>query len=567
MRPRDAFTDPESPAPTVDALLRHLQEADAGGYLYRGQVREYAGPLLPSCYRATVKPKPIYDQSSPEYRYSLRRIGRRFVGNAAQSFAEAIQRTFPLDSDGGANRELALLRAIQNDYQFAVQVASHGFEKTVQSSLRDEVVDQYASRLGIWKRHVDAYHRLVIRNDALLGSFGYLIGEAFAQQFGFSSEALDASTDLDVAAYFATHLAPAYIRVDTEIAARQGLELGVIYRFPRLAGPPEGHEQDHRFYYHAPGTVVLDRLLQRFETPRCTSRDSLRSFREYQNVHASTGERQVDRLRLPVGAVAESRIGSQRAALIIPDELRAETSPPLGASIFGTPTIEVGRQGSPVLSAIEDLRHRDGVSCYYFRHTDDRLKNELTASHLWPNTTDPLLRILVYLLTGGFQICHEQPFVAPPRVDLIDPGFGKIDFDRLLEEVSEHRAEIDSLESIVNSAASMPPVQCHLYLLHNAATLCQQGHVEASAQKLQTALALCQKASLFDTDSLVLALLEHIIYIALGDRGEDYGRTWAKAMALAGYAQDFAVGIFKDLFYRRFGPEFAHYCVEYYQSC
>jgi hypothetical protein len=60
----------------------------------------------------------------------------------------------------------------------------------------------------------------------IIGDFGVGLGNILAQQYGLGSETIDVTTDIDVAAYFATRRYPTYAHVATG--------QGVIYRFRQL---------------------------------------------------------------------------------------------------------------------------------------------------------------------------------------------------------------------------------------------------------------------------------------------------------------------------------------------
>jgi hypothetical protein len=67
----------------------------------------------------------------------------------------------------------------------------------------------------------------------LIGRFGKSVGNIIAQQYGISSEAIDVTSDPDVAAFFATRRYPEYQHFN---GYGDG-SVGVIYRFPRHMPP------------------------------------------------------------------------------------------------------------------------------------------------------------------------------------------------------------------------------------------------------------------------------------------------------------------------------------------
>jgi hypothetical protein len=88
----------DEPAESIIDLVDYLSQQDGpGSFVYRGQVREYPGPLLPSLYRRYERTGQTYGVDDPQHRYSLRRSGRSlvdffpisgwFIGQALDSLA------------------------------------------------------------------------------------------------------------------------------------------------------------------------------------------------------------------------------------------------------------------------------------------------------------------------------------------------------------------------------------------------------------------------------------------------------------------------------------------------
>jgi hypothetical protein len=143
----EPFTTPQTAAPDIDVVLRYLHDSHGDGCLYRGQSQQFDARLLPSQFRRDLKTKTIFTRSSPEFEYTLFKRGDEFVGNYAPG-NEPVQQ--PTSSE----------------------TSNHEVRDTVRLHLFD--------------------------------SFGYVLGAIFAQQYGFKSEMLDATTDLDVAAFWRT---------------------------------------------------------------------------------------------------------------------------------------------------------------------------------------------------------------------------------------------------------------------------------------------------------------------------------------------------------------------------
>jgi len=76
----DRYRGATDPAPDINSLIHYLERLDSGDqYIYRGQVKDWGTPLFPSLYRSFIPLGQIFTCADPEYRYSLRRIGRKFV--------------------------------------------------------------------------------------------------------------------------------------------------------------------------------------------------------------------------------------------------------------------------------------------------------------------------------------------------------------------------------------------------------------------------------------------------------------------------------------------------------
>jgi len=123
-------------------VLEKLTREHDEHHVYRGQVREYPGPLVPSGYRPLVRSSQYADTSQLP-------VTLRQVENAA-----LIERLIP---GSGADHETSL------DYQ---------------------------------RRQLRGFIR---------GFLGYALTEILSQQAGLASESLDVTSDPRIAAFFATH--------------------------------------------------------------------------------------------------------------------------------------------------------------------------------------------------------------------------------------------------------------------------------------------------------------------------------------------------------------------------
>ena len=65
--------------------------------------------------------------------------------------------------------------------------------------------------------------------DIIITAFSYVMGSMISQQYGFQSGLLDATSSIEVAAFFATHGSPDY----ELIQPNDRYKYGVIYKIPK----------------------------------------------------------------------------------------------------------------------------------------------------------------------------------------------------------------------------------------------------------------------------------------------------------------------------------------------
>ncbi len=506
----DIFATRDAPAADINTLLNHLKKEDTGAYLYRGQTRDYGGPLLASIFRNTldVSERGGLEDLMKEDVRSMRSIGKIFVGNYVQDYP----------------RSLVKLDAATKETEA---------------------------------------HRDVIRQK-FLNAFGFLLGFTFAQHYGFKSEMLDVSTDVEVAAFFATHASPHYDLVGPDGPDKTG----VIYRFARLDTNIPASEFLQRTYYTAPGTLVCHELLKRFEAD-VTLQEAWESLRYYYELYRATGERKFDLLKLPRGMVASSRVGRQSAAVLIHDEIQlVSKSPSYGVGpIFGELQINVD-QRQPVFQSFEDFNTREGTRAYYFRHGGARPEINLTAETLWPNKTDDLLLTIAYVLSGSFSHYVEPFGDMPDRFDLVDPGVGMLEPDRMKQQIGETLQGQDDFSGTIKYAKLLhDSSDCLTYFIRKAASLCYKSHVTADHEMARECIQLIDEALSIDSESVVLLVLKNMMHEALGEKGKAMlalGRAYKEAGGLKGMG--IVQEILKELYDKRWDPGFPRLLWEYYQS-
>jgi tetratricopeptide (TPR) repeat protein len=425
------FNCPGDAARSIEELYDYLAEEDAAGsYVYRGQNREYDKPLLPSMYRNLLgSDAKCLTPADPLYQYSLRQCGQKFYGEYNVKFIEWLTHAF----DGVAQSEREYVesvyrRTLQDPLIVRRQIAaleddrrSISWDQALGEALSEDEIAVYERYRAKWKPYLDSYHRRAIRMFGFFKPFGYLLGTTLAQQYGLSSAGLDATRSPTVAAFFATH------RSDADYAGIEREGIGIIYRFPYTPTNIRDHPLTKYTYYTLPSIIALEDVLYRFERPGLQRQFACDFFDCYYGAIHLDGLADVERLVMPAGSLALSRITQQQAVIILPDELRKDLT-----------DVEPGVDGItlPKFQYIDDIAARDGVERFYFHHTGMiPTSMAVTREQLWPRD-DPFLEIIVRIMTALYPVMAFKGHVIPQRLDLLDAGYNSKEFLHLCESLA-----------------------------------------------------------------------------------------------------------------------------------
>lgn len=397
------YTSERAPAPSLWSLVDFLAAEDNGQYLYRGQTRLFDRPLFPSAFRRYRKTGTVYNSDSREYSAALRKVGKHFVGLVPINyFHELISVFCPPANRLVLSMEADLLTRLSNDQYLACALSNgpNAFEMV----LTDDELALFKPRFVYWKEVVDYEHRVQIRDMVFMRPFGYLLGQGLAQQYGFSSEMLDVTSNPRVAAFYAAHESPDY-----RAPVNEGI--GVIYRFPRMQSTTPALDLGSYNFYSCPGVLDFAKLLARFTTTEDTAqlRKEVEGF-----LVASFHEKQWRRweaFRVSSAILSATRVMRQAAALLVPDAIYVE------AEAQGSSSRKIR-----TLMAIEDCAAREGTAPFYFQHGRDASRGtHITREYLWPNEEDAFFEMIGNALLTSVVLDTGQ--ILPSRIDLLDPGY------------------------------------------------------------------------------------------------------------------------------------------------
>jgi hypothetical protein len=279
--------------PDLKGILAKLKREHVDGYVYRGQTKEWPGPLLPSIYRDLIDRHPL-----PEWHPTMR---LREIGSV--------------------------------------------FHEILSTPLTDYSPKKRAQ---------------IIIVKHLRDLFGYPLSQLLAQQCGLTSEGLDVTSDLDVAAFFATFDFASSRFVDSA-------GIGVIYRF-RATQQTYGVTEFKKYDLYNCPTYLNPDVLKLF-TPCDSLEESFNSFCDYWVKYmmnsSSNPDRPLEILKIPFHDLERSRVVQQHAGLLIPDMILSKFYASLDRAAPAGKAEKIG------MNAIEDLAARDGTEKFLFRHSQD----------------------------------------------------------------------------------------------------------------------------------------------------------------------------------------------------
>lgn len=396
------FAEPSTAADDIRELVSFLHREHSSAFVYRGQTRAWPPPLFPSSFRYYTRVGNVFDRDSTLPIESLRGCGRQFhelepinfLWEFADRFCPETKLSVP---------ELNVIDELADDPFLSLSLIGR-HNCSFASEVSPEMDERFCANYGAWKQVIDQLHRNRIRQLVCLNPFGYVLGMAIAQHYGFGSEALDVTHDPIVAGFFATHDGPEY-----DHACSEGV--GVVLRFridEKDRAVPEALDRD---LYNAPGFVDLAERLSPFISPWMSFEGTVSNLVDRVEVALARGDegRSAHRLQLGSDAFARTRVARQRGALLLSDLLLREK--------------EMAGMKIQQFIAVEDINTRSAES-FYFRHTADPWPfTEITREYLWPDE-DVFVEMFSFILSTSFpMVLHPTGMALPKRPDLIDRGY------------------------------------------------------------------------------------------------------------------------------------------------
>ena len=254
-----------------------------------------------------------------------------------------------------------------------------------------------------------------ITMNHLMGNLGKSLGNVIAQQYGVSSECLDVTSDINVAAFFATHKWPHYdFVINTS-------ELGVIYRIPCMR-----HNNAIRHIQHAGTELSLSAVYlskdtrpipllyssfkhqhtideynelnkkYRFTSQHTISQPIVCDNSDFKNIIITYFAEKYPTLNIEV-LYSNTRMERQKAGFIIPSFV-FDSNVPSNLEVTNIQNIETYSPSFVIHNekvVIEDILTYPGIEKYYFRH-DSSVVSKYSREYLWPAKESDYFYDLLY---------------------------------------------------------------------------------------------------------------------------------------------------------------------------
>jgi hypothetical protein len=289
--------------------------------------------------------------------------------------------------------------------------------------------------------------RMHVLND-MMRDYGPSVGNILAQQYGLNSEALDVTTSIDVAAFFATRTYPAYDHFPGSDAAGDG----VIYRFPLFESLANLETLDVLFTFGLKNIDPFgDVAFVAFRKRRDLKPESVQAIEMVFEKHGGSLPAEVRtrplvventlyareirelwaaRLHRSVPSLENTRLGRQMGGSIrtisrwlttIPAWLDVMNVPGLG-NVFDPP-FAIGES----LMGIDNVNRYPKLDIFLFRHSAAEVSG-LSPEYLWPTPTeDWLYKELMDAVTASRAEYLERGKI--PANDfargILDPGYDR----------------------------------------------------------------------------------------------------------------------------------------------
>ncbi|HSE20763.1 MAG TPA: hypothetical protein VLB68_03870 [Pyrinomonadaceae bacterium] len=352
-------------------LIKKLTSEHTEGHYYRGQTREFAGPLWPSSYRAMVRSE---DCLTIEDDSRLRKSGNQFH--------------FRMDALDW--------RLFESEEEYKKFVTEENFKLFIRSHTRN--------------------------------ALGYPLSEAFFQQMGFRSEGLDVTDNVNIAFFFALY----EYRQNSYQPRQTTEEPCIIYRWYFEPAEWTFDTVNQYDFNTCPPLIPVSKLMGLFDLCDTVEEyeESIDGYRKainwntfYFDLDEIRGKRPFHLINFPRSLVPNSRVIRQHAALLNPDGVRSEEF--LRRHSVKSPQV---LQELQMGMFVEDLAKHPTCERFYFNAED---AGEEKVTDLAPDEVFPKDDLLPQLLRGWLRTLVQNPYGTVP----VFSGMPDMDFGEFLRRL------------------------------------------------------------------------------------------------------------------------------------
>ena len=296
----------------------------------------------------------------------------------------------------------------------------------------------------LWPEHVRLQCKL---KNYLYMVYGYALASALSQQAGYSSEGLDITSSIPVAAFFSSYK---YGKDNTFAFVTDDDSLGVIYRWKKL---PQVQPIDvlNADFCTTPCVIptydILEMMSENDNT--CNLKESLLCYLRAINwghMHDYTeiaGRRPFHLLRIPKSMFYQSRIYKQKAALLLPDHIYSESW--YRSAKIENPEKEFTYSEKVDYSLLQDLSDPSICETFIFQRNHEAAKNYLEYNKIFSpldiyddNEVD-LSHMLLNVVESYFS--GDEWGMIPIEISnkMVNYGFNYADFVQRLHNIRDLR--------------------------------------------------------------------------------------------------------------------------------
>lgn len=361
------------------------------------------------------------------------------------------------------------------DYCYRGQIKH--YEMIIPSIYRSSVVAKKEKDNKMYEINAEVYssNLLLERNRirkklrlSLIHNLGVGVGNIIAQQYGLNSESLDITSDIDIAAFFATRKYPDY----THYSGTRDNQIGVIYRFPLLNNARDIESLEYKLngFGHFSSDLKQEIWFAKHIKANSVNIDTKRMINQYFD---EFGREQMELFSHPImldyqtlkdfviealkkgynffpKAFDETRLARQKGGFItspvywrcsIPKKRKVIQREYLLDRNYYEPDTVIAEN----IKGISGIENMPNIEVFYFKHSNIQI-SKYTTEYLWPSVIeDEVYDLIVNMCDLDHQassyIRKENIHIDNSSKGIIDRGYSRGDEDIIFSAMKYYQEE------------------------------------------------------------------------------------------------------------------------------